>query len=505
MKKITSFVLSVLMVFTMFSCLATVVSAAGKPATPSLVSVQNATSGIVFKWKKVANADFYRVYRRIGSGGWKVIGKAEGASYTDKTAKSGTTYKYTVKAVDDGVASGFKSGLSIIRLSNPASIKVKNVSTGVTVTWAKVNGATGYRVYRKLASAKSYTYLGNTTKLTYTDKTAKSGKTYQYTVKATYGKTYSGHNAGAKIMYLSAPVFTSKYSGGLTATISWSAVEGAEKYRVYRRIGTGGWKLIATVKTKKYVDKTLVVGKNYKFTVKAVSGDYVSGYNNNGKVIKITDAILADPLGAYQKASQDIRDKGAAGYTKRSWQTLEGNGIELNNTYNTNIEDILDTLMRSFFVSEEEAPMSINVKGSEDATRRMYSGNCLPEECKATARKKDNGNYVITIVMNDQVNPLSTDESGLAVMCKNIVFMDDVENIIKNDPTVSKVVYGIDNNKIKYDDFTIVAEMTKDGKFVSITQDGCAVMTADVKLAGLGKTSGSCDLSFHARYTDFKY
>ncbi len=486
MKKITSFVLSVLMVLTMFSCLATVASAAGKPATPTLVSVQNATSGIVFKWKKVANADFYRVYRRIGSGGWKVIGKAEGASYTDKTAKSGTTYKYTVKAVDDGVASGFKSGLSIIRLSNPASIKAKNVLTGVTVTWAKVNGATGYRVYRRLVGSNGYSYLGNTTKLTYTDKTAKSGKNYQYTAKATYGKTYSGHNAGAKILFLSAPVLDGAVTNDVGATIFWKKVAGAQKYKVYRRADGTGWKLIATVKGTSYIDDVLLSGKTYKYTVKAVSGDYVSAYKTAGIKVdfRIIDPI-ENPLKAYQRAAGNINSKAVAGYT-----TTIKSGI-------TKVETVPDLGLSTDSFDTDSTEVFTVAKGSKDAKDGMAAGNCNASAVKSATGKYSGNNSVITIKMKNETNP-QPGNGGVTAMLASGFTKGDFEDMLESSGIEAK------DAKISYNNLKIVATLDNKGDFIKVVYSYDVVMECTMITEGVSIKIKMVD-SIQETYTDFVY
>ena len=74
---------------------------------PSLTSVSNKSKGIVFKWNKVTGCSGYMIYRKTGSGKWTKLATVKGSStlsYTDRTAKSGNTYTYTVKAYKDSPA-----------------------------------------------------------------------------------------------------------------------------------------------------------------------------------------------------------------------------------------------------------------------------------------------------------------------------------------------------------------------------------------------------------------
>lgn len=61
-----------------------------------------------------------------------------------------------------------------------------NTNTSAKLTWQKVSHAQGYVIYRKTGSGswKRIKVLNNSAKLTYTDKSLKSGKTYRYKICA---------------------------------------------------------------------------------------------------------------------------------------------------------------------------------------------------------------------------------------------------------------------------------------------------------------------------------
>ncbi len=85
--------------------------------TPTLKSVSSVKAGVTFKWNKVTGAGGYLVYRKTGNGSWKQIATVKGnakITYLDKTAKKGTTYKYTVKAYYGSYVSAYNTkGLKI--------------------------------------------------------------------------------------------------------------------------------------------------------------------------------------------------------------------------------------------------------------------------------------------------------------------------------------------------------------------------------------------------------
>lgn len=76
-------------------------------SAPKLSSAKKSGSGIKVSWKKVTGAKGYIVYRRTAKSGWKKLGKTTSRSYTDKKAKKGTRYYYTVRAYTGSVNSAY--------------------------------------------------------------------------------------------------------------------------------------------------------------------------------------------------------------------------------------------------------------------------------------------------------------------------------------------------------------------------------------------------------------
>ena len=178
-------------------------------STPKLASIANASGKVTVKWSKVSGAKGYIVYRRTYNastktwGGWSKLATTKSNAYNDTKAKSGTYYRYTVRAYYGDYTSYFDTtGLQTKFLSMPKLSTVTSAKSGVTVKWGKVAGATGYIVYRKTGNGgwqKIATVKGNA-KVSYLDKTAKKGTTYTYTVKAYSGSYKSAHNTTGLII-----------------------------------------------------------------------------------------------------------------------------------------------------------------------------------------------------------------------------------------------------------------------------------------------------------------
>jgi hypothetical protein len=81
-------------------------------------------------------------------------------------------------------------------------------------------------------------------------------------------------------------------------------------------------------------------------------------------------------------------------------------------------------------------------------------------------------------------------------MSREFLDYKDVEKEAKNISIVKSL-----EGQIVYKDYTITAEMTADGKFVSITHYGIGYIKANLN----GSINATGELEFNAKYTDFKY
>ncbi len=255
----------------------------------AVASVKTATTGNYLKitWSKATGATKYVVYRSQLSGkkwsGWSKIATTTKNTYTDKKVKSGVTYKYRVCAQYSVSKSAYQDSNSVKLLTTP-KVTVKAYTKSIIAKWGKVTGATGYTVYRRQKTASgwsSWKKLANTKSLSYTDKKAKNGVQYQYTVRAYSGSVTSDIAASATACILSTPKVTlANYKSGIK--VSWKKIKGAEKYVVYRSQLNGkkwsGYKKIATTKSVSYVDKTAKSKVSYKYYVVAVSGSSQSSH-----------------------------------------------------------------------------------------------------------------------------------------------------------------------------------------------------------------------------------
>ncbi len=267
-----------------------------------------------------------------------------------KTISSGTYYGrcYTYyldgenKIIDTSTLTTFQININRVGKREVVLKTLKNTVNGPKLTWESVPTAIKYNVYRRAEGEKKWSLLKTVGEnvTSYVDKTAKSGKTYAYTVKCNDGKYNSLYNKnGLKTYFLAQPKLqpVSGVKAAGSAQIKWNAIAGASGYYVYR---TGGslssynWEKIATIKNGKtttYVDtKATSTDWNYTYTVKAYYGKHTSSYDHIGvnfnylKAPKITKVGTSEKGMLIQWTADDADITGYYVYRKNgtSWKKI---------------------------------------------------------------------------------------------------------------------------------------------------------------------------------------
>lgn len=207
-------------------------------------------------------------------------------------------YKATITF--KGNYTGTKNVYYAITPKAPKTVKINlSVASGgyddVVFSWSKVTGASGYRVYYKKSTDKSFTLMGNTTKTSATKKNLADGAKYIFRVypyyKASDGKIYYLEYKNASVYTLkkvSTPKATRK---GSKVRVSWTNINGETGYQISRATTKKGTKIVATYKTTsgKYRDVSATKNKRFYYKVRAykmVDGKPVYGPWSAVKVFK---------------------------------------------------------------------------------------------------------------------------------------------------------------------------------------------------------------------------
>ena len=201
----------------------------------------------------------------------------------------------------------------------------------------------------------------------------------------------------------------------------------------------------------------------------------------------------------YKTAANKIAQNGEAGYTKKEWQTLSN----LNLTGLSSVDSTITKLAGNYMTKEADAKDQVSAKGSKEAKDRFPACTLtdLSKVKSATCTVQSNGNYKITIIMVDEDTPKKSG-NFLGKVTNSILYWEDIDKELKG----ISVVKEYDNIHVIYKGYKIEAELTPDGKFVSMKHLGSVdikIGHAKVLIAPLDNKSGHLD-NF-CIYSNFKY
>ena len=263
-------------------------------APPTVSTLTNKLEGVEIKWNKVESVKYYRLYRKTNNSGWSYVANINGTSYVDKNVVSGKTYAYTVRCLDENLEliSSYNNGKIITYVQAPEISKIENTQTGAKITWSKCAGASKYRVF--VFKNNEWNRIGTTSSTSFVHDGLKAGTTYRYTVrcldsKGNYASGFSGQ--GVTNTFYAPPTMASlavKYEG---VQVKWNKTDSVENYRLYRKVNNSGWFYIGNFKGTSYVDKNVISGNTYAYTVRCLdkNNQLISSYNN-GKSITFVKA-----------------------------------------------------------------------------------------------------------------------------------------------------------------------------------------------------------------------
>ena len=261
------------------------------PAAPTISKLENTSSGIKLNWNKITGAYGYRLYYKPASGGWKRFKDTTATSFTDSGVVPNKTETYTIRCLDkDGnTISGFNSnGWSIKYVPvAPTISKLENTSSGIKISWNKIAGVYGYRLYYKTSSG-GWKRFKDTTATSFTDSGVSPNRTETYTIRCIdkNGNTVSGYNSKgwSKKYTPAAPTITRLSNTSKGVSVTWNKIAGVYGYRLYRKYDGGSWTKVKDTTSTSFTDSGAKKGKKVTYTVRCIDrkGKTVSGFNSKG-------------------------------------------------------------------------------------------------------------------------------------------------------------------------------------------------------------------------------
>lgn len=274
----------------------------GKSVTKCTVCGKTSKSTVIKKvsYIKLSNSSYIydakekypSVTVKDSNGKSLTLGKDYSVSYAKGRKNPGI---YKVKITLTGNYSGTKTLSFSIKPKKVDKLSATQSTNTVKLTWNKVTGAKGYRVYKYNTKSKKYVKITDTTKTTYTFKNLSAATAYRFKVKP-YVKTGNSTVWGESTTILTAtkpkaPVF--KALGGIKkVTLGWNKISGASGYEIYMATSKYGTYKKAIVVEKQSVLMCVKSGlandKTYYFKMRAyklVNGKKIySSYSNIKKV-----------------------------------------------------------------------------------------------------------------------------------------------------------------------------------------------------------------------------
>ena len=290
-------------------------------ATPKLLTVpQNveAVAGnkkVTITWDEVENATKYAVYIYIDGKYTCLDSNITDTSYTATGLTNDTKYGFKVKAY----VGKWRAASDMVYATPVFNIVPQNVKAAAgigeaTITWNAVDDAARYAVYKYIDG--EYICVDSQIKATsYTVKDLTNYTKYGFKVKAYVDGTWSAASSMAYATPIGniVPQNIRTVSGDTYIVLRWDAVEGAERYRVYKYID-GEYTIVDS-----YVDSTdlavgnLINGTKYGFKIKA----YV-----NGIWSAASEMVWVTPLGNI--VPQNVKAEAGNGEATVTWDAVAG-------------------------------------------------------------------------------------------------------------------------------------------------------------------------------------
>ncbi|UYM06035.1 sigma-70 family RNA polymerase sigma factor [Solicola gregarius] len=269
------------------------------PGAPTELRGQASESGVALRWQGNSEPDFVE-YEILRDG--EPLATSTGPEFTDASATDGSTYTYSVRAVDRaGQESELSEQVSVAYDPVPAAptgVVAEVRGSEIVVNWA-ANGEPDLKTYEVFRNG---TPIGRTTDPTFADGNIVDGQTYTYSVVAIdNGDQASAASAQASATYDPAPAAPTGVAAevqGEKIALHWNA--GSEPdlktYEVFRN-GTP----IGRTADPTFADGNVTDGQTYTYSVVAIdNADHTSP--RSAPTSATYDPAPAAPTGLTAKA-----------------------------------------------------------------------------------------------------------------------------------------------------------------------------------------------------------
>ena len=275
------------------------------PAIPQGVQAKaTGNNRLTISWDAVANVTQYNIFRYNGAKkeyiykGTTFATANNPTQYIDSNVVAGTSYYYKVVSVNKTANYTLISDMSAAASAKAIGLpsipqNVHAAATGetrISITWNAVADATQYNIFRCVSGSNSFVYRGtrfaaSETPTLYNDTGLTPGTTYRYQVVSvnktadyTLVSDYSAETSATTPVMPATPDGVRAFASGVNQiSVTWTAVDHATQYNVYRYNGNDkaynfkGAVSASDANPTRFIDNTAVGGTTYYYKVAAVN------------------------------------------------------------------------------------------------------------------------------------------------------------------------------------------------------------------------------------------
>ena len=230
-------------------------------------------NSVEIRWTESENIDGYNIYRSKDGGNYRRAGRTKTASFKDLDLTTGSKYLYKIQAYN-GIRKGktMDKPLEVNPCLEKPDVELKIIGDSITLNISKVDGSTGYEIYRdkELISSQKSTV--------YTDKNVKKNQKYLYEVRAERSVDDQSVYSDFSIAKEAAVIPVDNLKAKMTddgILIKWKSSNEYTGYKLYDNEG-----LLTDTKENSYVIEDFYLDKEYE--IKLV------GYNKEAESSEIT-------------------------------------------------------------------------------------------------------------------------------------------------------------------------------------------------------------------------
>ena len=248
-----------------------------------IVGVPVYTNAARISWKAVSGAGGYQLFRADSANGeFKWIKNNPTTTVVNYVLTPGADYWYKVRAYTEDAEGKRTYGpySDVVKVHNLGAIENFTVQPKDTncafLKWDKVDGCTGYQVFRTIAGSGEYQWVKNATTAQVANYSLTPGTTYYYKLRAYIdlpdgSRAYGQYSDGIKVEIMAIASITSLKYTGSAMQLTWEKQQNVTGYQVFFTVaGTGGeYTWAANTSKETYSHTKATAGKDMYYKIRS--------------------------------------------------------------------------------------------------------------------------------------------------------------------------------------------------------------------------------------------